>query len=101
VEGKLNPSSDTPTHLELYKKFPNIGGVVHTHAPWSTSWAQAGRAIPALGTTHADYFYGSIPCTRPMTKDEIQGKYEYETGKVIVETFKNIDPNDMPGVLVH
>lgn len=101
VEGKLNPSSDTPTHIRLYKKFPDIGGVVHTHAPWSTSWAQAGRSIPALGTTHADYFYGEIPCTRRMTEEEINGAYEFETGNVIVETFKDINPNAVPSVLVH
>lgn len=103
VEGNLKPSSDTPTHLELYKNFPNIGSVVHTHSTWATIWAQAGRSIPAYGTTHADYFYGSIPCTRKMKHDEIAGKYELETGKVIVETFieKGIDSNNMPGVLVY
>lgn len=101
VEGNLRPSSDTPTHLVLYKNFPDIGGVVHTHSPWATSWAQAGKSIPPLGTTHADYFYGSIPCTRPMTADEIKNDYELETGNVIVETFKNIDPVAVPGVLVH
>lgn len=101
VEGNLKPSSDTPTHLVLYKNFPDIGGVVHTHSPWATSWAQAGKSIPPLGTTHADYFYGSIPCTRPMTVDEIKKDYELETGNVIVETFKNIDPVAVPGVLVH
>lgn len=101
VEGKLKPSSDTPTHLVLYKNFLNIGGVVHTHSPWATSWAQAGKAIPALGTTHADYFSGTVPCTRPMTKEEIQGQYELETGNVIVETFKNLNPNEIPSVLVY
>lgn len=101
VEGSLKPSSDTPTHLMLYKNFPDIGGVVHTHAQWSTSFAQAGRSLPPLGTTHADYFYGTVPCTRKMTTDEIQGDYELETGKVIVETFKEIDPNQVPGVFVH
>ena len=101
VEGNLRPSSDTPTHLVLYKNFPDIGGVVHTHSPWATSWAQAGKSIPPLGTTHADYFYGSIPCTRPMTADEIKNDYELETVNVIVETFKNIDPVAVPGVLVH
>jgi L-ribulose-5-phosphate 4-epimerase len=103
VEGSLNPSSDTPTHIVLYKNFPDIGGVVHTHAPWATSWAQAGRSIPPLGTTHADYFYGSVPCTREMTDREINGTYELETGNVIVETFKDqdINPNAIPGVLVH
>ncbi|WP_088105337.1 L-ribulose-5-phosphate 4-epimerase [Halalkalibacter urbisdiaboli] len=103
VEGKLKPSSDTPTHVVLYKAFPEIGGIVHTHSPGATSWAQAGRGIPALGTTHADYFYGEIPCTRKMTEEEIKGAYELETGNVIVETFKvnNIDPNMVPGVLVN
>lgn len=101
VEGSLNPSSDTPTHLVLYKKFPGIGGIVHTHSPWATIWAQAGKEIPALGTTHADYFYGSIPCTRSMTKQEIEDEYELETGNVIVETFKDINPNEIPSVLVH
>lgn len=101
IEGNLNPSSDTPTHIVLYQNFPDIGGVVHTHAPWSTSWAQAGRSLPALGTTHGDYFYGTIPCTREMTKEEINGAYELETGNVICETFKNKNPNDIPSVLVH
>lgn len=101
VEGDKRPSSDTPTHLVLYKKFPNIGGVVHTHSPWATSWAQAGKAIPALGTTHGDYFYGDIPCTRRMTTTEINDDYEVETGHVIVETFKDIDPLAIPSVLVH
>lgn len=101
VEGNLKPSSDTPTHVALYKAFSGIGGIVHTHAPWATSWAQAGRPIPALGTTHADYYYGEIPCTRPMTKQEIEGAYELETGNVIIETFRGIDPLQIPGVLVH
>ena len=101
VEGKWKPSSDTPTHVELYKAFPNIGGVVHTHSRWATTFAQAGRAIPPLGTTHADYFYGPIPCTRRMTEQEIAGAYEKETGKVIVETFRDTDPADVPGVLVY
>jgi len=100
VEGELNPSTDTPTHCELYNQFPNIGGVVHTHSRWATIWAQAGRGIPAYGTTHGDYFYGEIPCTRAMTPEEIRGEYEKETGKVIVETFATIDPNSMPAVLV-
>ena len=100
VEGKWKPSSDTPTHIELYKAFPNIGGVVHTHSRWATSFAQAGRSIPAMGTTHADYFYGDIPCTRPMTDAEIKGEYEKETGKVIIETFGNLDPDAIPGVVV-
>lgn len=81
VEGRLNPSSDTPTHLVLYKKFPGIGGVVHTHSRWATAWAQAGRDIPAYGTTHADYFYGPVPCTRRMKSREIEGAYEAETGR--------------------
>ncbi|WP_246362244.1 L-ribulose-5-phosphate 4-epimerase [Paenibacillus alba] len=100
VEGKLRPSSDTPTHLVLYQSFETIGGIVHTHSPWATSWAQAGRAIPALGTTHADYFYGSIPCTRDMSEQEIKRAYELETGNVIVETFRDYDPTMVPGVLV-
>ena len=100
VEGKLNPSSDTPTHLELYRNFPTIGGVVHTHSRWATIWAQSGRSIPAYGTTHGDYFYGPIPCTRPMTPEEIGGEYELETGKVIVETFQGKKPEDIPAVLV-
>lgn len=101
VEGDKKPSSDTPTHLVLYKNFKDIGGVVHTHSPWATSWAQAGRALPALGTTHGDYFYGEIPCTRRMTEAEINGEYEKETGHVIVETFKHLDPLMVPSVLVH
>ncbi|HHW66608.1 MAG: L-ribulose-5-phosphate 4-epimerase [Epulopiscium sp.] len=101
VEGNLRPSSDTPTHLVLYKNFPEIGGVVHTHSSWATAWAQAGRGIPPMGTTHGDYFYGEIPCTRKMTASEIQGEYEKETGNVIVETFKGLDPMQIPGVLVH
>jgi len=101
VDGHLRPSSDTATHLALYKNFPDIGGVVHTHSPWATAWAQAGKGIPALGTTHADYFNGTIPCTRPMTKAEILGEYELETGNVIVETFKDLNPNEIPSVLVH
>lgn len=101
VEGELNPSSDTPTHVVLYRAFPEIGGIVHTHSPHATSWAQAGRGIPAFGTTHADYFYGEIPCTRPMTEEEIKGAYEAETGHVIVETFAEKRYDHMPGVLVH
>ena len=101
VEGNLNPSSDTDTHILLYKKFKEIGGIVHTHSSWATSWAQAGREIPCFGTTQADYFYGSIPCTRKMTQEEIQGRYEYETGKVIVETFNGINPEFVPGVVVN
>ncbi|MDE7211811.1 MAG: L-ribulose-5-phosphate 4-epimerase [Lachnospiraceae bacterium] len=103
VEGDLNPSSDTPTHIELYKAFPNIGGVVHTHSRWATTMAQQGIGVPALGTTHGDYFYGEIPCTRKMTPAEIQGEYEKETGTVIIERFQNagINPDDVPAVLVH
>lgn len=101
VEGDLNPSSDTPTHMELYNRFPTIGGVVHTHSRWATIWSQAGRGIPAYGTTHGDYFYGTIPCTRKMTSAEIAGEYELETGKVIVETFDGKNPDDIPAVLVN
>jgi L-ribulose-5-phosphate 4-epimerase len=101
VEGKLRPSSDTPTHLVLYKAFPDIGGIVHTHSSWATVWAQAGKPIPALGTTHADYFYGSVPCTRKLTQQEIESAYEVETGNVIAETFTNLDPDAIPGVLVN
>jgi L-ribulose-5-phosphate 4-epimerase len=101
VEGEAKPSSDTPTHLALYKAFPEAGGIVHTHSRWATIFSQAGRGIPALGTTHADYFYGEIPCTRTMTPEEIAGEYEYETGAVIIETFRNLSPADIPGVLVH
>ena len=100
VEGKWKPSSDTATHIELYKAFPKCGGVVHTHSRWATTFAQAGMDIPAMGTTQADYFYGPIPCTRPMTDEEIHGEYEKETGKVIVETFAGREPADVPGVLV-
>ena len=100
VEGKWKPSSDTPTHVELYKAFPECGGIVHTHSRWATTFAQAGMDIPAMGTTQGDYFYGAIPCTRPMTETEIGGEYEKETGKVIVETFAQRDPAAVPGVLV-
>lgn len=100
VDGTLNPSSDTATHLVLYRNFTEIGGIVHTHSTYATSWAQGGKAIPALGTTHADYFYGDIPCTRKLSREELQGKYEEETGKVIVECFQNINPIHVPGVLV-
>ena len=100
VEGKLNPSSDLPTHIRLYKAFPNIKAVTHTHSRWATVFAQAGRSIPMLGTTHADTFYGDIPCTRPMTKEEIEGAYEWETGSVIVEAFEGKDPDAVPGALV-
>lgn len=101
VEGKWKPSSDTATHVVLYRAFPNIGGIVHTHSRWATSWAQAGRGIPAYGTTHGDYFYGTIPCTREMTPGEIRGEYEAETGKVIVETFARMEADKIPAVLVH
>lgn len=101
VEGKLKPSSDTPTHLVLYKNFNNIGGIVHTHSQWATSWAQAGIGIPCFGTTHADYFYGEIPCTRKMKKKEIKEDYEKNTGDVIVECFKKLNPDYIPGVLVN
>lgn len=100
VEGDLNPSSDTPTHLELYKAFPTIGGVVHTHSSFATSWAQAGRSIPVLGTTHADYFYGDVPCTPALDRSQIEGEYEAETGRVIVEAFKGLNPVHTPAVLV-
>ena len=101
VDSELKPSSDTPTHLELYKAFPNIGGIVHTHSRWATSFAQAGHGIAALGTTHADYFYGEIPCTRKITAEEIQAEYEKETGTVIIETFKDKNPDAVPGVVVY
>ncbi len=101
VEGKYKPSSDTPTHLELYLKFPEVGGIVHTHSPEATSWAQAGRSIPLYGTTHADYFYGEIPCARSLTPEEIAGEYEKNTGLVIAETFEKLGLNPLytPGVL--
>ena len=103
VEGELNPSSDTATHAVLYQSFPEIGGIVHTHSTWSTIWAQAGLDVPAMGTTHADTFYGPVPCARFLTQSEIDRGYESETGHVIVETFKNrgIDPLAVPGVLLH
>ena len=101
IEGKWKPSSDTPTHLELYKAFQNIGGIVHTHSRNATAWAQAGRGIPAYGTTHGDYFYGEIPCTRQMTAAEIGGEYEKETGKVIVETIGGRSADDIPAALVY
>ena len=100
VEGDLRPSSDTPTHLVLYKAFPNIGGVVHTHSTYATAWAQAGLDIPSIGTTHADYFHDDIPCTRDMKRSEVFGEYEKETGNVIVERFKGMNPDDTPAVLV-
>jgi len=101
VEGKLKPSSDLATHLVLYKAFTGIGGVIHTHSSWATSWAQAGRSIPAYGTTHADYFHGDIPCTRKLTEVEVKTAYEVETGNVIVERFASLDPMALPGVVVH
>ena len=101
IAGEKKPSSDTPTHLELYRAFPELGGVVHTHSRWATCWAQAGRGLPAYGTTHGDYFYGEIPCTRKMTPAEIAGAYEAETGKVIVERFAGLQVAQVPGVLVH
>ena len=101
IEGKWKPSSDTPTHLELYKAFQNIGGIVHTHSRNATAWAQAGRGIPAYGTTHGDYFHGEIPCTRQMTAAEIGGEYEKETGKVIVETIGGRSADDIPAALVY
>ncbi len=100
VEGKWKPSSDMPTHVVLYKAFPECGGIVHTHSRWATTFAQAKKEISAMGTTHADYFYGAIPCTRPMTDREIRGEYEKETGNVIVETFADRNPADIPGVVV-
>lgn len=99
VEGNRRPSSDTATHVELYRAFPEIGGIVHTHSPWATSWAQAGRDIPCYGTTHADYFYGEIPCARTLTQEEIDGGYEKNTGKIIVECFRERDYQAVPGVL--
>ena len=101
IEGNYKPSSDTPTHIELYKRYPEIGGIVHTHSTWATSWAQACRSIPLYGTTHADYFYGSIPCARSLTAEEINGEYEKNTGLVIIETFeeKGLNPMHTPGVL--
>jgi L-ribulose-5-phosphate 4-epimerase len=101
IEGNYKPSSDTATHIELYKKYPEIGGIVHTHSTWATSWAQAGRSIPLYGTTHADYFYGPIPCARSLTEEEINTEYEKNTGLVIIETLEkgNIKPKSMPGIL--
>ena len=99
IEGKLRPSSDTPTHIELYRAFPILGGIVHTHSTYATAWAQAGRSIPCYGTTHADYFFGPIPCTRGLTEQEIESEYEKNTGLVIEETFRDLDPAAMPGVL--
>ena len=101
VEGKLRPSSDTATHLALYRRYRSLGGVVHTHSTHATAWAQAGLAIPALGTTHADYFLGDIPCTRALTEQEVQGEYELNTGRVIIETLKEGEPLHTPGVVVY
>ena len=101
VEGELKPSSDAPTHVELYRQFKEIGGVAHTHSEWATSWAQAGKNIPAYGTTHADYFYGEIPCARALTREEVETDYEVNTGRVIVEIFESLDYMSLPGVLVH
>jgi L-ribulose-5-phosphate 4-epimerase len=103
VEGTMNPSSDTPTHAVLYKEYTEIGGIVHTHSAWATIWAQAGLDVPAMGTTHADTFYGTVPCARFLTQEEIDSGYEKETGHVIIETFKKrgIDPLAVPGVLLH
>lgn len=101
VEGSLNPSSDTATHVVIYRSFPLTGGIVHTHSSWATIWAQAGKPVPALGTTHADYFYGPVPCTRKLTQTEIETDYERATGHVIAETFKDLDPMAIPGVLVN
>lgn len=103
IEGELNPSSDTPTHLELYRQFKDIGGIVHTHSSWACSWAQSGRDIPAYGTTHADYTNGAVPCARGLTQSEVEGEYELNTGKVIVEEFekRGISPAECPAVLIH
>ena len=101
INGNLKPSSDLPTHLALYRAFPQIGGIAHTHSRWATVFSQAGVPIPPLGTTHADHFYGAVPVTRKMTPAEINGEYEKETGTVIIEAFQNIDPEAIPGVLVH
>ena len=101
VEGILRPSSDTATHLALYRRYPSLGGVVHTHSTHATAWAQAGLAIPALVTTHADYFLGDIPCTRALTEEEVQGEYELNTGRVIIETLKEAEPLHTPGVVVY
>lgn len=103
VEGRLNPSSDTPTHLELYKHFPDIGGIVHTHSNWACSWAQAGRDVPAYGTTHADFANGAVPCARGLTQEEVESAYEQNTGKVIIEEFgkRGISAKEIPAVLVH
>lgn len=101
VEGQYRPSSDTLTHLELYQRYPGLGGIVHTHSTHATAWAQAGLPIPAMGTTHADYFFGDIPCTRGLTKEEVEGEYECNTGKVIVETLGDSNPLHTPGIVVY
>jgi L-ribulose-5-phosphate 4-epimerase len=101
IEGRYKPSTDTPTHLVLYRAYPGLGGVVHTHSTYATSWAQAGRSIPPFGTTHADHYYGEVPCTRQLTEDEINGDYEISTGNVIIERLKGIDPLSVPSVLVN
>lgn len=101
VEGRYRPSSDTPTHLELYRRYPHLGGIVHTHSTHATAWAQAGLSIPALGTTHADYFFSDIPCTRALTAAEVAGEYELNTGKVIVETLGDTNPLHTPGIVVY
>lgn len=101
VEGGYRPSSDTATHLALYQRYPSLGGVVHTHSTHATAWAQAGMAIPALGTTHADYFFGDIPCTRALSEEEVQGEYELNTGKVIIETLGEVEPLHTPGIVVY
>ena len=103
VEGRLNPSSDTKTHMVLYREFPQLGGIVHTHSPYAVGWAQAGEDIPCYGTTHADYFYGPVPCARHLTKEELDEDYELNTGNIIVETFRtrNIDPVAVPAVICH
>lgn len=101
VDGKWRPSSDTATHLALYRRYPSLGGVVHTHSTHATAWAQAGRAIPALGTTHADYFFGDIPCTRALTQTEVEGEYKLNTGNVIIETLGESEPLHTPGIVVY
>jgi L-ribulose-5-phosphate 4-epimerase len=100
VEGDFKPSSDAPTHLEIYQGLPGLGGIVHTHSEWATSWAQAGRSIPAYGTTHADYFHGEVPCTRGLSQEEVEKDYEKNTGKLIVKAFTRLDPLSIPAVLV-
>ena len=101
IEGRLDPSSDTPTHLVLYRNFPTAGGIAHTHSAYATAWAQAGISIPAMGTTHADHFYGDVPCTRKLEPGEVENDYELNTGKVIIETFRSLDASALPGVIVN